>query len=363
MTMNKPRRALRVCVALVLGGAALAASGCGKKAAEPANPPPEITGLAAVPATAEAVVGADVARLAGAPVIDRAVEQLLLRDQVLAERWGRLKDDCKIDLVKQVKRVMLAIGPHAGTKPGTGPVLMVVIGSIPESDLKECVAKLVGGGSGAITGKAAYGRTLYLAKEGSRAMYFAYGRPDTIVLGSSEEFVTEALSTGAKAADNAELAKWLRMVDQNSSLWAVGRIDARVRDGLVQLADGKLGGGPVALAATAELSDGARLQLAVVMPSADDAAKLESYAKGELALLTAAAQWKSLGSVVGKVAVTADKEIVHLRVPFSVEDLNLLLSALDGGGTPAQDSRPSAVPGSDSGSGSGARQGSGSGPT
>lgn len=327
---------------------ALLLAGCGKKPSQAHGPPPELTGLAAVPATAEAVVGVDVAKLAASPVIDRVVEQLLLRDQTLSERWAHVKADCKIDLVKQVKRVMLAIGPHAGPSPGTGPVIMVVVGSIPEADLKDCVAKLVGGGNGAVTGKLVYDRTLYLAKDGNRTMYFAYGRPDTIILGSSESYVTEALGTGKKAPDNPDLAKWLALVDQSSSLWAVGRIDARVRDGLLQLAKGKLTGGPAALALQADLSDGANLRLSAVMPSPADAKALESYAKGELALLTAAAQWKSLGSVVGKITVASDKEIVQFRAPLGNEDLNQVLSALDGGSMPAQDSAPP-TPGSGSG--------------
>ena len=332
---------------LAIAAAVAIAAGCGKKPSPPSGPPPEITGLAAVPATAEAVVGADVAKLIDSPVIDRAVEQLLAGNKTLAERWGRVKDDCKIDVGKQVKRVMLAIGPHGAT-PGTGPVIMVVVGSIAEADLKDCVAKLVGTGGGAVTGKLVYGRTLYLAKDGNRAMYFAYGRPDTIVLGSNEAYVTEALGSGKKAPDAADLAPWLQRVDQNAALWAVGRTDERVRNGLVQLTEGKLASGPVAYAATADLAAGANLELSAVMAKPDDAQALASYAKGELAILTAAAQWKSLGPVVGKITVAADKEIVHFRAPLSLDDLNLLLSALDGGSTPAQDSAPP-TPGSGSG--------------
>jgi len=336
-------KVLGVVLSTVLG----AASACGKKPSGPSGPPPEITGLAAVPASAEAVLGADVGKLADSPVIDRAVEQLLLRNSALAERWGRVKDDCKIDLVKQVKRVMLAIGPH-GQGPGTGPVIMVVIGSIPEADLKDCVAKLVGGGGGTVTGKLVAGRTLYLAKDGNRTMYFAYGKPDTIVLGANEAYVTEALGTGKKAPDNPDLTRWLKLVNQDSSLWAVGRTDERVRNGLVQLTQGKLSAGPVAYTATAELAAGASLSLDAVMAKPEDAKGLEAFAKGELALLTAAAQWKSLGSVVGKITVAVDNEIVHFRAPLSVDDLNQLLSALDGGSTPAQDSAPP-TPGSGSG--------------
>jgi len=333
----------------MLGALSLGGWGCGKKASMPSGPPPEITGLSAVPATAEAVLGADVAKLAGSPVIDRAVEQLLQRDPVLSQRWQHLKDDCKIDLGKQIKRVMLAIGPHPGPEPGTGPVLMVVVGSIAETDLKDCVAKLVGQGGGTVTGKVVFGRTLYLAKDGNRTMYFGYGRPDTIVLGSSEAYVTEALGTGKKAPDNPDLTRWLRLVNQNSSLWAVGRTDARIRDGLVQLTDGKLSSGPIAYTAMADLSLGANLQLGAVMGKPEDAKSLESYVKGELALLTAAAQWKSLGSVVGKITVTVDNDVVNFRAPLTIEDLNLLLSALDGGSMPAQDSAPP-TPGSGSGS-------------
>jgi hypothetical protein len=318
----------------------LAASGCGKKASQPTSAAPEITGLAAVPSTAEVVIGADIAKLTDSPVIDRAVEQLLLHDAVLSERWSHVKDDCKIDLGKQVKRIMLAIGPKASDAPGTGPVIMVVVGAIAEADLKDCVGKLVGVGGGTITGKPMAGRTLYVAKSGTRTVYFAYGKPDTVVLGANEAYVTEALGTGKKATDNPDLTTWLKRVNQNAALWAVGRIDSRVRDGLVQIATGKLQGGPVALAATADLADGANLHLDVVMATQEDAKALESYAKGELALLTAAAQWKSLGSVVGKLVVTVENAIVSFRAPLTVDDLNLLLSALDGGSPPAQGSAP-----------------------
>jgi hypothetical protein len=345
----KSRQSLLRCL---LAAALVAGWGCGKKA-EPVGPPPELTGLAAVPLTAEVVIGADVAKLADAPVIDRALEQLL-RNPALAERWQHLRDDCKIDVTQQIKRVMLAIGPHAGSAPGTGPVLMVVVGSIPEAQLKECVGKLVGLGGGAVTGKAVFGRTLYLAKEGNRTMYFAYGRPDTVVLGSDEAFVTQALGPDKKAPDNPELGKLLRLVNQSSGLWAAGRTDPRIRDGLVQLTEGKLHAGPVGFTFAADLTNGANLTFSAVMSNADDAKNLESYVNGERALLIAAAQLKSLGPVVAKVTVAVDHDVVRLRAPLTVEDLNQLLSMLDAEGSPLQDSAPAK-----SGSGGSGSEGSG----
>jgi hypothetical protein len=317
-----------------------AVPGCGKKQ-QSTGPAPELTGLAVVPASAEVVVGADIAKLTDAPVIDRAIEQLVMRDATLSERWQRLRDECKIDLGKQIKRVVLALGPsRPGPAPGTGPVLMVAVGALPETELQQCVTKLVGAGGGSLTGKPVAGRTLYLAKDGNRTMYFAYTRPDTVVLSADEAYITEALGTGKKAPDNPDLTAWRKLVNQSAPLWAVGRTDPRIRDGLVHASDGKITAGPVAFALSADLADGAKLQLSAVMNQPDQAKALESYVKGELALLTAAAQLRSLGSVVGKIAVAADGAIVQFRAALTVDDLNHLLSALDGDGTPPQNLAP-----------------------
>jgi len=336
--MAVQRGALCLILALCAGPA------CGKKGA-PSGPPPELTGLAVVPASVEVVVGADIAKLTDSPVIDRAVDQLLMRDAVLSERWDRLRDECKIDLGKQIKRVLLALGPSrsapgSGSGPGTGPVLMVVVGSLPETELQQCVTKLVGAGGGSVTGKPVAGRTLYLAKDGNRTMYFAYTRPDTLVLSADEAYLTEALGPGKKAPDNPDLTAWRKLVNQSGPLWAVGRTDPRIRDGLVQLTSGKISAGPIAFALNADLADGAKLQLSAVMNQPDQAKALESYVKGELALLTAAAQLRSLGSVVGKVAVAADGNVVQFRAALTVDDLNHLLSALDGESSPPQNRAP-----------------------
>ena len=331
-----------LCVGLVLGLALCAAvPACGKKTEHPGGQAPELTGLAVVPASAEVVVGADIAKLTDSPVIDRAVEQLLMRDPTLSERWQRLKDECKLDLGRQIKRVMLALGPsRPGPAPGTGPVLMVAVGTLPETDLQQCVAKLVGGGTGGLTGKPVLGRTLYLAKDGNRTMSFAYTRPDTVVLSADEAYLTEAMGSGKKAPDNPDLTAWRKLVNQSAPLWAVGRTDARIRDGLVHLTEGKVAAGPVAFAFSADLADGAKLQLSAVMDQPDQAKALESYVKAELALLTAAAQLKSLGSVVGKLTVTAEGNIVQFRAALTVDDLNHVLSALDGDSQPPQNRAP-----------------------
>jgi hypothetical protein len=330
-------------LATLVACAALAfASGCGSKKSKAT---PEVSGLAAVPASATAVVVADVARVIDSPLVQRAVDQLLLRDPQLGERWQQLSTNCKLD-ARKLEHVVLAIGPAAGQGPGTGPVLMVVTGKLVEAELSSCVRSMVGQGGGTLTAKDLGGRTLYQAKDGNRTMFFAFGKADTVVLGSNEAYVTEALGTGKKIADNAELAGWMKLVDLKAPLWAAGKVDERVRGGLVKLTEGKVSQGPAAIVMSADPTDGLTIEIGAVMASEQDAKTLESFAKTQLGLMAMAAQAKSLGKAVDKITISADKQVVRFKAALGTEEVNQLISALDGGGITAQDSPPATEPGS-----------------
>lgn len=333
--MNRALIACSLAVAATLGG------GCGKKKALP-----EVAGLAAVPAAAEVVIVADVAKVSDSALVERAVDQFLMKDADLAARWQKLQTDCKLD-TKKLEHVILAIGPKTGDAPGTGPVLMVATGQLVETELAACVRGIVGQGGGTLTAKTADGRTMYQAKDGNRTMYFAFGRPDTVVLGSNEVFVTEALGTGTKVKDNAEMTGYFARVDQKAPVWAVGRVDERVRGGLVKVTSGQLKEGPKAMTVSLDPTDGAKLEVGAIMASDTDAKTLESFAKSQLALMAMAAQAKSLGKVVDKIAISVDGPVTRFRASLGTEEVNQLISALDGEGSTAQDSPPPA-----SGSGS-----------
>ncbi|MBA3397583.1 MAG: hypothetical protein H0T89_33475 [Deltaproteobacteria bacterium] len=326
---------------------AVLATACGKQADR--APAPELTGLAAVPSTAEVVIGVDVEKLGASPLVERAAAQLLLRDAQLAASWEHVREACKIDVQKQVKRLMIALGPAApNARPGTGPVLMVATGALVETDLASCMRSLVGKGGGTLTAKPLGGRTLYQVKEGNRTMFWSFGRPDTVVLGNTEAYVVEALGEGKKALDHPELAAWIKLADQNAPVWAVGRVSERVRQGLVRVTEGKLKAGPLAFVGSLDPTSGAKLDLGAVMSSGDDAKALESQAKTQLAGLVMIAQLKSLGTLVQKLVIAVEGSVVRFRASLSMDDVNHVLSMLDGGRPPAQDSPPAPGPGSSS---------------
>jgi len=313
-------------------------AGCSKKNKGPA---PALQGLAAVPASAEVVVVADVPRVIDAPLVQRAVDQLLAHDPDLATRWQKLHDTCKLD-VGQLSHITLALGPHPGPQPGTGPVLLVATGKLSETELATCVRNMVGQGSGSVVAQDWNGRTLYEAKEGNRLMYFAFSAPDTVVMGSNEQFVHEALTTpGKKALDNPDLKRWIELADQKAPLWAAGKVDDRVKQGLVRVTAGQISAGPTAIAMSGDLAKGIKLDMTLVMANPTDAKALESFVKAQQGLLGYAAQAKGMGKAVDAIQVSSSGDTLKLHAELSTEDLNRLVSALDGGGSAAQDSPPS----------------------
>jgi hypothetical protein len=173
-------------------------------------------------------------------------------------------------------------------------------------------------------------------------MFFAFGRADTVVLGANESYVTEALGSGAKLGDDADMKRFLAQADQHAAVWAAGRVDPRVRAGLASVTAGKLTAGPAAFVAALDFSDGAKIELGAVMPTAADAKALESFAKTELGTLGMVAQFRGLQRLVDKIEVKSDDVMVRFTVKLTVDDVNQLLSALDAGPAPAQGSAPPA---------------------
>ena len=144
------------------------------------------------------------------------------------------------------------------------------------------------------------------------------------------------------------------LADQRAPIWAAGRVDERVRQGLTRVTSGQVATGPTAIVLSADPTSGAKLEVGLVMANAADAKTLESFANTQKSLLGYAAQAKHLGPLVDKIAIAADKELVRFRIALAADDVNQLISALDDKGPAEQDSPPPNSPGSGSSTGSSA---------
>jgi hypothetical protein len=330
--------AILAAVTVVVAGPVL--GGCGKRAHLPTGPSPEVTGLAAVPSTADVVVGLDIVRLADSPIVERSIEMLLAREPDLASRWQSLRESCKLELA-QVNRLMIALGPPPpGGRLGTGPMILIATGKLSEPDIVKCARDIVGKGGGSLTVKNREGRTLYQVKDGARTMFIAFGRPDTVILGNHDAYVQEAVGGGNKALDNPELAGWIKLANQNAPVWVVGRVADRLKTSLVRASGGTLKAGAKAYVGSLDLTDGVKGELRALMESPEDAKQLESVANLNLVGLSWAAQREALARIVQKVSIKAQGDTVRFSVPLTMDDVNRVLLALDDDGAPAQDSPP-----------------------
>jgi hypothetical protein len=322
--------------------AALAlAAGCGKHAQQGSDAA-AVTGLAAVPKGATAVVGVDVTRLTGDPLVVRAVEQLLVRRPELQEQVTTLETACHLDLTSKVKNVILALGDRGAD--GRTPDLLVASGQIKESELTACLTNVVGSGGGKVASVSGTTHAVYEVKEGRHEVYYAFGAADTIVLGNQAEWVDQALGSGPKVVDDPDMKQYLALSgaigDHPAPLWLAAKVAPKVGEGLVRIGQGQIKSGPKAVFGSMDPATGVKGELGTVMSSEDDAKALESFSKSQVGLLALAAQWKGLGPIVQKVAIARDSAVLKFDLSLSEDDVKQLFSVIDTAASRPQDAHP-----------------------
>ncbi len=328
-------------VVVVAAVAAAVAGGCKKKQPAERYDRVAVAALAAIPADASVVVGMDVAQLAQAAVVVRAVDQMLVRDPELAARLARLATDCGVDVARQIKTVHLALGPRA---PGKGsavpPSLLVATGQLSEPALTRCLQAGTGSGGGELSVRDVGGRPLYKLTEGARVLHLAFGQDDTVVIGADEGWVLAAVGSGAKVTTSKELGPLLAQVDRSAALWAVAVMDAELGQALSRVTGGKVGASPRALHGALDTRSGLAGTVAFAMATEGDAEALVGFARDEIQLLALAAQTLGLGRVVAKVRVERKGSEAQFRVALTDDEVRQVLSAIDRGQVSGQDAQP-----------------------
>ncbi len=312
-----------------------ALAGCKDKArAKPPPPPAQLTGLAAVPASAKVIIGADPARLAGSPLIARAAELMIAREPGIGDRLARLAAGCKLDWRTQINSLHLALTTDSPEW------MMVATGALVETELARCVQSTVGTGGGSLTLTQVEGRSLYQAVDGDHTVYFAFGQADTIVLSGSRELVIAGLGTGQKAMDAPEVAALIGRADTHAPLWAVGKLDPAAGHRLLTLVKGAIETPPKAFLGVLDATEGFQAELVAVMGSEDDAKAMESQLKPMLELISLMAQARSLGPFAAKIAGSRDGDSIRFGVKLTAQEVADLLAEVDSTAGGLQDAGP-----------------------
>lgn len=316
---------MRVAVALLLVAAA-----CGgkKNESEPASSV-KTPGLVAspnnpaVPASATVVLGADVGALAETPLVELAIAYMLERDPVLDERMTRLAQDCKLDLRRDLAKVVIGMGPQSGQ------VVLIATGRFDEGQLTACLNRSLSSDGGSFVARPSDGRTFYKADGGQGAVWLGFGR-DTLAVSPSAEWLAEAFADGPKVGDSAQLKSVLGQVDQGAAIWGAALVPERIGAGVQGATGGVVTQGPSTMHGTLGLQDGVSARLVATMASPEDASTLATKAIFELALSAMVAQRVGLGRIVSKVKTNAEGAQVRIQLDLTISELNQVFTAKSG---------------------------------
>jgi hypothetical protein len=296
----------------------------------------DIDGLAAVPADARVVIGADVEALAASRLVRRGVRQMLARDPGLQSRLESIAHECALDVRTDLARVIVAIG----TEPDQ--VVLVAEGRFDEAHLAACVGKSMHAVGGELTTARARGRTLYHARstDASGDVWFALGSADTAVVSASRAWLDRALDDSKNIRDNEAIAGLIDRAGPGAALWAAGRVDPVVGKGLVDTTGGAVKSPPRAAFGHAELEDGLHAELGVQMATAADATAAVSFARPQLDTLSLLAQKHRLGRLVRHLRIDASGSTVTLRLEVGADELGSVLSPIDTGAATDENPQP-----------------------
>jgi hypothetical protein len=300
----------------------------------------DIAGLDAMPYDASVVIGAHAKVLAKSSLVARAVEQMFVRDPELRTRIDTYMRECKFDPAVDLDSVIIGMGDLPSPPVTAGRVVMAATGNFEEAQLASCVSRALQSDGGSLTTKQVLGRTFYRADNPTtkRVVWFTFGTPRTVLVSSSEQWLTMAVDDGKRVLDNDRLAAEIERANrEGAGLWMAGELAGRTGQGIVTLTRGAVSKPPASAYGFIDLSDGIRGELAVVMTSEKDVKGAISYIKPQLEVLAMMAQGRALGRLVSKVGVDSEAATVYLRVSLTEDELKQALSRIDTKGGPTQD--------------------------
>ncbi len=285
-----------------------------------------VEGLDAVPATASAVIGLDIAKLVESPVVLRAVDRMFARDATLKSELGAVLSACKIDIRKDLFGATVALIPHAGLTES----LLVARGRFSESALTACLGRFLGESGGRLESSDFEGRTIYhqVRPGAPDGVWLSFGSKDTLLVASARHALERALGDGPKLAKaKTGLARFAVRARTDATIWAMAEVDPEVGQGLVAATGGQVEAAQ-SIVASLDMENGAMgFVLEVEMRNSDDAKVLISQAAIQVQGLALVIQIDAIGPLLKKVTLDTDGPWATLGWKLSEEEVAEIMSA------------------------------------
>jgi hypothetical protein len=328
-----------LCAAAVL---VAAAAGCKDKSKKGERGAADIEGMSAMPASIDAVLGADVPALARSELVDRAVTRMFLGDPGLKKSIDQLFAGCGFRPEKDLRTVLLGMDIDGAAAGGAERTLLVATGTLVEGKIAACVSKDLGQMGGALVETQVGGRTHYQADAptGRQDVWFAFGSADTVVVSSTAELLAEALGKTPRLADDTVMAALIeRARVPGAAVWAAGKLPPEVGKGLVGASGGTIKP-PTAIFANLVLEKGLAAEIGAELASPEEAKSAVSLANRQLAWLAQVAQKWKLGQLVAQVHASTSGRTLLLTIALADADLAKVLAPIDTPGPGAETTAP-----------------------
>jgi len=315
---------------------------CGKgKAGAPDQAPaaaqgqaqaPGAPATAGLPAETRVVIGISVPKVAGSPLGRRLAAELLGRDAEAQQQLVELLARCKINAEKDLDTI--TIGMAEGQD-----IALVVRGKLDEPALVSCVKSETKANGGSFADKTMSGHTVYAAtsKGGGQKVWFTFEPDRSAIVALSEAWLGKMIDPATPRIDGSkDIGKLLGRVSRDAAVWGTGLVPATVGQNIVKLTEGQVTQPAQSVAFEATFDKGLGALLRIDMASDTDAAKLATFAKGQLDFLAVAAQRFSIGPMVSKIQIVSEQASVKLSANLDDADVKALENALAKAAAPSK---------------------------
>jgi len=277
----------------------------------------DVPGLQAVPEDARLVISADVTTLKKSVLVKRMVRQMLLRDPGLRGEFNKLSETCEFDIEKDLKHVVIAMGQEQ--------VLAVATGRFIQSDIASCLNRDARASGSTFEAKQGEGHSYWFVEKRGYKRWLAVPESNTLLMATSEKWLTKALSKPSSVLKNPAMAKLIGRVNHTANLWGVSQVPAKIGANLTKITGGQVKNPPRALRFTMELLGGINFRLDAMMASAEDAKAVSTFIDLTLKL---AKSW-NLDKLAAKVKTTVKADAVTIRLDATLEEIKGTLSLID----------------------------------
>jgi len=309
--------------------------------AAPAAPPPEKF----LPDNTEMVFCADVRTLLDSPLAKKYLTDEVKKKLTGNEKLSKLMASLNFDPLRDVSQVTVAVAKFQVTGPGAPPeaeAMFIVRGKFDVEKMTAGVGALIAADDNAKVATSTYGQfTIYERKDGGgKPMYATILDKDTILAGTSKDFVTDGIERGLGKKTGSlskEFKGVLAKADTKQPFWLALSIPSSVKDMAKSQPQGEVVEKIAAITLGAGVGDSITLSLNLYATDAPTAAQIKAgfmQAKEFMGVMALQQQefGAELSDLINNLQIAESNNMVSMKAEVKGDLIDKLVKKAKAGG-------------------------------